>query len=532
MKYKSLFLVILVFSLKFSFGQKSFKSAEKAFQQGQFFDALEDYKKANAEAKAEDQKALISFKMGECYRFTGDYKQAEECYANAVKANYTDNKVLLYLADAKKSLGKYDDAMVDYGAYQKAEPSDKEGKDGAKSCELAKKWYTNPTRYKVENVGSINTAEPDFFPSYADKKYNKLYFISSRSGVTGKNINPVNGKTASDIFETQLEKNGSWSTPVPLPELINTKEIEEGGAVTKKADLLFFTRSADLANSQLWISNKVGPVWGEPVKMEFCVETSQYLSPSISDDGMTLLFASNMPGGQGGNDIWMSQYDKGTKKWGAPVNLGPEINTPGDDNYPFIHDDGTLYFSSTGRLGMGGLDIYKAEQKESNQWANVTNMRYPINSGGDDFGIVFEGNKDKGFLSSNREGTKGGVDIWSFMLPPLLFSIEGTVNDCPLKKPIAGISVKLVGSDGSMVETKTDATGNYKFVENASVRCVSANTAYMISIVNGPSMGYLNNETVTKVSTMGVDANKNFKQDFCLSPLPAEKVEEVIENEK
>ncbi|MBA3706873.1 MAG: PD40 domain-containing protein, partial [Bacteroidetes bacterium] len=412
MKNKTFFLVILLFSLKLSLAQKDFKSAEKAVQQGHFFDAMEDYKKAYNESKKEDQKPFISFKVAECYRLMGDYKEAEEWYTKAVKANYTDSKALFYLGEVKKAQGKYAEATVDFTSYQTASPTDKGGQDALKSCELAQMWKDKPTRYKVESVTTINTVENDFFPTYADKKYNRLYFISTRTGALGKGLDPANGKLCGDIFDAQMEKNGNYSAAVPLPEPINTKEIEGGCLVTKKADMLFFSRSADKTNSQLWFANKVGLVWGEPEKINFCVETSNYLAPSISDDGLTLLFASNLPEGQGDNDIWMSKYDKATKKWGPPTNLGPDINTPENDNYPFIHDDGSLYFSSTGRLGMGGLDIYKAEYKGEDKWANITNLKYPINSAGDDFGIIFEGNKEKGYLSSNREGSKGGLDIW------------------------------------------------------------------------------------------------------------------------
>jgi peptidoglycan-associated lipoprotein len=233
-----------------------------------------------------------------------------------------------------------------------------------------------------------------------------------------------------------------------------------------------------------------------------------------------------MPGGQGENDIWMSKYDKKNKKWGDPINLGTEINSAGNDVNPFIHDDGTLYFSSNGHLGMGGLDIFRAEKKGEDQWGNVTNMKYPINSAGDDFGIVFEGKKERGYLSSNREGTHGADDIWSFVLPPLLFTIDGVVTDCGYsKESIEGVTVKLVGSDGSSVETKTDAAGYYKFAENGSTRYVNPNTSYVITVIAGDAktslakLGFLNSSEKAKETTVGVEEAKTFKHDFCLSPI-------------
>ena len=152
-------------------------------------------------------------------------------------------------------------------------------------------------------------------------------------------------------------------------------------------------------------------------------------------------------------------------------------------------------------------------------------MKFPINSAGDDFGIVFEGKKERGYLSSNREGTKGADDIWSFVLPPLLFTIEGDVSDCKYKETIEGVTVKLVGSDGSSVETKTDAAGHYKFAENGSARYVNANTSYVITVVAGDAKtqqapnGFLNSSDKAKETTVGVEEAKTFKHDFCLPPV-------------
>jgi peptidoglycan-associated lipoprotein len=178
---------------------------------------------------------------------------------------------------------------------------------------------------------------------------------------------------------------------------------------------------------------------------------------------------------------------------------------------------------------MGGLDIFRAEKKGEDQYANVSNMKYPINSAGDDFGIVFEGKKERGYLSSNRETTKGADDIWSFLLPPLLFTVEGDVTDCKYKETIAGVTIKLVGSDGSSVETKTDAAGHYKFAENGAARYVNPNTTYIISTAVDKDVktaqaprGFLNSSEKAKETTVGVEEAKTFKHDFCLVPIEKE----------
>jgi peptidoglycan-associated lipoprotein len=533
-------LAIILFFSTTAVAQKNFsKDADKAFDNQEYFNAIELYKKAYTKIKKKDEKARNIFMTAECYRMINDNKQAEAWYIKAIKANYPDPKATLYLADSKKAQEKYNEALIEYNNYKKLVPSDPRGEDGAKSCELAQKWKDAPTRYKVENLAQINTKDPDFSPMYADKKYNKIYFTSMRPGVTGSTIDQTNGELYSDIFESSMDKNGKWSTPVALPEPINTKDNEGLSTISKKGDMLIFTRCLVEKNkqmfNQLWMATKKGNVWGDPVKIAFCIDTLKYASPSLSADGTTLFFSSNMPGGQGvdntTNDIWYSKYDKKGAKWGTPVNLGPGINTPGNDVFPFIHDDGTLYFASNGHLGMGGLDIFRAEKKGEDQWANVTNMKYPINSAGDDFGIVFEGKKERGYLSSNRETTKGADDIWSFVLPPLLFAIEGDVTDCQFKETVSGVTVKLVGSDGSSVETKTDAAGHYKFAENGTARYVLPNTTYNIILSVGPEVkteqatrGFLINSEKSKAkeTTVGVEEAKTFKHDFCLDPIKGE----------
>ncbi len=531
-------LVALFVTVAFSanvMAQKNFNAdADLAFQNKQYFNAIELYKKAYTKAKKKEEKANIIFVIAECYRLTGDTKQAEAWYIKAIKANYTNPLAKLYLADSKKAQEKYDEALIEYANFQTDVPGDIRGENGTKSCELATKWKNNPTRYKVENMTLINSKDPDFCPTYADKKYNKLLFTSMRPGVTGGGMDGTLGEFFSDIFETQMDKNGRWSTATPLLPPINTPDNEGLTTVTKKGDMLFFTRCITAKNinalNQIWFSAKKGNAWGEPEKLPFCTDTNKFASPSVSNGGTILLFASDMPGGQGENDIWMSTFDKKDKKWGPPVNLGPDINTAGNDVYPYLHDDGTLYFSSDGHLGMGGLDIFRAEKKGKGAWSGVTNLKCPLNSAADDFGIIFEGSKERGYLSSNREGTKGADDIWSFVLPPLLFAITGQITDCKNKDGVEGAVVKLLGSDGSSVQTKTDAEGKYKFAENGNSRFVNSNTSYVITsdvgkevVTKKATNGFVNSSSKLKVTTVGVEDARTFKGlNFCLVPIEKE----------
>lgn len=534
MKNLKTLALTMALALAFSTGayaQKNFsKDADKAFDQKEYFNAIELYKKAYSKAKKKEDKALILFKTAECYRYIGDTKQQEAWYAKCIKAKYSDPKAILYLANAKKAMAKYDEALIEYNNYKKEVPSDPAGEDGAKSCELAQKWKDSPTRYKVENMAQINSKQADFGPAYGDKKFQTLYFTSTREGATGGKIDAGLGQVFSDIFETKVDKNGKWSTPTPLIPPVNTPDNEGGSTVNRKMNTLYFTRCGTTKNMeakcQLFIATKQGTSWAKEVKIAFCVDSFTFGHPSISPDEQVLYFSSDMPGGFGGKDIWISTYDKKAKGFGKPVNAGPSVNTQGDEMYPFISDDGFLYFSSNGLIGMGGLDIFKAEKK-GDKWTNVANMKSPINSAADDFAIIFEGKKDKGYFSSNREGGKGGDDIYSFVMPPLLFALEGVVTDCKYKVAVENVTMRLVGSDGTNVEAKTDKAGYYKFAEIGNARYINPNTSYVITTesVGAKSekiAGYLNSTEKGKITTVGEMESKTYKQDFCLTPAETE----------
>lgn len=509
-----LILSILFMSLVATAQKNYTKDADQAFRSEEYFKAIELYKKASTKEKKKAAKAAIIFKIAESYRNINDMKQAEVWYTKAITAKYPDPIAILHLADAKKANGKYNEALTEYNNYKTLVPSDPRGEDGAKSSELAQKWKDNPTRYSVENVVQINSKYSDFSPAYADKKYNTIAFSSTREGSTGSEADPVTGENFSDVYETKVDKKGKWSTPVPLGEAVNSKINEGAVSINKKQTAIYFTRCDFKKNGQLGCSilrsEKKGTSWGDATAVKLFADTITVGHPAITKDEDKLFFASDMEGGQGGKDIWYVTYDKKAQTYGAPVNLGSPVNTPGDEMYPYVHDDGTLYFSSNGHLGMGGLDIFRAD-KSGDNFSNVTNLKFPLNSSADDFGIIFEGTKERGYLTSAREGGKGSDDIYSFVLPPLLFTLQGVIKDVDTQAPIAGATVKLVGSDGSSVEVKSGANGGYEFAQNGSARYVNPNTSYTVSAIAEKYLG--DKGTFT---TVGLEAATNFTKDLSL----------------
>ncbi len=524
-------IAIMAFVFSVSAQKNYLKDADMAYENHQYFNAIELYKQAYTKVKKADAKSRILFRTGDAYHQINDLKGAETYYSKAIKAKYSDPIAILNLADVLKAQQKYPEAIVEYNNYKKEMPSDVRGENGVKSCELAQQWKdaknTPETRLKVEPMNLLNSKESDFSPAYADKKYTSLIFTSTRQGATGS-IDVTNGQNHSDLYEAKLDKNGKWSTPAPLATTILSKMNEASVSISKKGDVMFMTRCPEakgkVLKCQLYVCKKQGPSWAEPEPLPFNVDSVAFAHPAINVAGDVLYFTSKLAGGYGGKDIWMSTYSKKDKTWGQPVNLGPSINTSGDEMYPYMADDDkTLYFSSNYHLGMGGLDIFKAEKATDGKFTKAPeNLKSPMNSAGDDFGIIFEGKKIKGYFTSNREGGKGSDDIYSFILPPLNFNLTGTVVSDENNEPVQNASIHLKGSSGDMFEFNTGADGKYNFK-------LKENTSYEVTVATGKTtasksytLGFLANKDMGKLTTVDENESKDFVKDFALTPVKAE----------
>ena len=219
--FTSLSLAIAL-SLNVSAQKGASKDADKAFASFQYYNAIELYKKAATKEKNKTKRAEIIYKTAECYRLVGDSKQSEVFYAKALKAKYPDPIAQLQYAEAIKSNGRYNDAIIEFDKYKALAPSDARGDMGSKSSADAQKWKDNPTRYQVNNVAQINSGSYDFSPTFVDKKFTTLYFTSMREGSTGNSTDGTIGQSFSDIYEVKIDKKGKWNTPTPLDKVINS----------------------------------------------------------------------------------------------------------------------------------------------------------------------------------------------------------------------------------------------------------------------------------------------------------------------
>jgi len=513
---QSFILFLLLFSVSFAFGQnKDYQKGEDAFKFEEYWTAIEHFKVAYSKYNDPVKKCELIFKIALCYRSLHESKEAELWFKKTIKVKYPDPLAVLYYADALKMNGSFEEAIIEYNNFAKLVPGNKRADIGVKSCELASKWIKKPTRYTVENMAFFNSKDQDFCPVYAKKNYKVLYFTSNRAGSSGNQIHAVTGAGFFDLWETSQDRKEKFSEPKPIEGVtINTPDDEGASSLNLKGNTLYFTRCRVdkklILGCKIYSASRKGVSWGDVAEIIIngAVDSTSIGHPSISDDEMVLYFSANLPGGYGSRDIWMIKRDKKNGPWNPdPINVGPEINTPGNEMFPFIRNNGKLYFSSDYHIGMGGLDIFEATPDPKTSKYKILNLKYPINSNADDFGIIYEGETERGFFSSNRKGGKGGDDIYRFYLPPLQFNISGIIKDCKTDEIVIGAKILLKGSDGTSSEMFSEADGSYKFILNA-------NTDYQVFVSKEKFLSGNSGE-----STKGLEINKDFKLDICIDAI-------------
>jgi peptidoglycan-associated lipoprotein len=468
-------LTILLFFPIFLFAQSTqpikpyqldLDKADLAFISKKYNTAAQLYQKVYPKIKEEEEKQKVLFKIADSYRNSNNFKQALKWYEELLNTKYPDPNILYSYGQLLKNYERYDDAARAFYDYNFEVPEDKRGLDAQKTCAIASQWKANPLKYKVENVSAINTDQSDFAPFYSQ---GKIIFTSTRKECQGNEIFEWTGQKYSDLFESSFNGN-SYGKPVALKAL-NTNYNEGVAWFDTTYSSVYFTQcnGADGKglNCKIYVSYFQNNTWILPTVLPFNSDSFSCGHPAFSMDGKRMYFSSDMPGGFGGKDLWYLSYDQVKNTWGNPVNLGSTVNSIEDEMFPFVDEKGEIYFSSKGRIGMGGFDLFVTGDS-AGMFKEARNLQYPINSGGDDFSISFVPESKRSadgayaFFSSNRVGGIGDDDIYSIAPKPLVVLAKGVVYDRETGNPIAGAQVKsLLANAKVLSEPKTNDKGQF-----------------------------------------------------------------------
>jgi len=517
----------------------SLSKADDAKKRMEYKYAADLYTQAAPNVKDKEEAQRAREEAAFCYRMANEYEKAIKAYEKVLKKAPKNTEALYQLGNLNMKVAgdcnktALQEARTYFTKYLEEVPNDDKVKLKLAGIDSAERWRTEipNSRWKVTNFKIVNTKGMDYSPMIASKKDDVLYFSTDREGgVAKKKIYLQTGNSYSDMWYVKGKRDKKknvmkWEKPVVALGTINTKFNDGSCVFDRKYSTIYYTQcnGADGKSvpCKLYQAKLNGTEWAEEQVLGFCVDdTFDYGHPALSDDGKTLYFSSNRPDGKGGYDIWCVTYNQRAKSWGEPFNLGDSINTEKDEMFPYYNShDRALYFSSNGHLTMGGLDILRTEGSGT-EWTAPENLKAPLNSGGDDFGITFDNsNPDHGFFTSNRCEGKGNFDIYEFNVSPLVIEIEGYVYECVApetvppahntNKPLKNSVITITNDkDSTKIIVKTDEKGYYGKIK------LKEKTNYEINCDNR-ELYYFDAMPVQR-TTRGIKNSTVLRQDFCL----------------
>ncbi len=476
------------------------RKGDQLFEKGRFFQSESKFDKAYDKSDDHDFKSEVAFKAGLCFEKINQTKKAARWYKKTMRRRDSFPEALIRLAQVEIKNGNIEAAEETYAIYKDFVPENLRGDEERliQVFERIKEWKENPQAYRIRPMDNLNTRASEFAPLYYSGDTNIIIFTSTRRNGIGSKKDGVTGDRFSNIYrsaytnevkrniknkrgklintKTVIKDEYAWQKPVSIGDSINSLSNDGAACMNLETNQFYFTSSRQVdgkdRGAKIYSVSMQNDNFGEMKKLTFVPDSLSVGHPSLSSDSKTLYFASDMAGGYGGNDIWMVKSENG--EWGSPVNLGIDINSEKNEIFPYIRDNGMLYFSSDRLDGMGGLDLYAA--KLNNGVWDVKNMQYPINTIADDFSIVFQDGENKGLFASSRK--KGNDDIFSFekmTIDPTLVQItEGQIS---FDEGLANrnIKVKVETDKGIKTNVKLDRKGKFKL-------SIHADTKYTITV--------------------------------------------------
>lgn len=538
MKRINIFLTVFLLALSISaFSQV--KKANKHFELFEYAEAIPYYLKA-VDSDNSNERSISVQRLADCYRMTRNFAEAKKWYEQALTVPNADPINYFYLGQSLRSLGMYNEAADAFAAFNQALPDSLNGERNYQYCIDIQQWLDLPEQAHVFNVEKINSEYSDFGPVF----YNgELVFTSDRpKDVLDKNVYGWTNFGYLNLYSSVPEYSGNFWGALKEPQFMDRdfNLLYHDGPVCFSSDFsqVYITRTTTkhakkekgkMKTYLLQIYSAEVDRDGNVSKYKaFPFNSDEYsvAHPALSPGNHQIIFSSDMPGGFGGADLYVSTLVDG--KWTEPKNLGANVNTEANEVFPYWADDSLLYFSSEGHLGYGGLDIFRSELSGSG-WSDPENLKTPINSPSDDFGMVLDENASRGFFSSNRPEGKGADDIYAFEKlktatkkqpvvqkerPQSGLWIHGFVKDKSSLEPIPEATVFMLLPNGEEVMVlKTDEDGGY----NAPVEYDE------LYVVKAMKNGYIHDASMFRTPDEGV-SDFTVPQDLLLSKLEVNQV--------
>lgn len=493
-----LFCMTITFLVTSCSSERYLKRGDAYTAIGEYFLAADAYKTAYSKTSTKERtlRGHIASKLAESYRHIGQTAKAAAAYRNTIRYKAATNSDSLQLARVLLQLGDYKQAQNLFQELPEIKEYNLLIKNGLTSSIKAPENKKKGSKYTVKKMDVFQSRRAEYCPAFADENGEILYFTSTRNEATGNDLSGITGMKAGDIFMTRKDDKGKWSRPQPVQGELNSM-FDEGACCFSPDGRTMYLTICETHNTlprraRIATSLRSDATWSKPQFITLTTDTlSSVAHPAVSPDGQWLYFVSDMPGGEGGLDIWRVRIT--THGFGGVENLGKPINTPGNEMFPTFRPNGDFYFSSDGHVGMGGLDIYMAQYDEQLAKWQITHPGYPLNSQGDDFGMTFESSHNRGFFSSNRNDHSGRDHLYSFEHEELTKTIRGWVYEKDgYELPQA--QVYLVGNDGTNRRMALKSDGSFTYQATPGVSYVMLATC----------KGYLNHKETITIDTVSV----------------------------
>lgn len=501
------------------------KKGDKFYALGEYHDAAQQYKKAYSSTPPKERatRGKRALKLADSYRRINYTQRAIAAYNNAIRYKQTDSLTHLYLGMQLLKNGNYKGAEKAFTEALDSLPGNKLAKTGLQSAKMAPKWKEEGSQYTVKRENFFNSRRADYSPMLTGDDYEQLFFTSTRNQAQGDELSGITGTKNGDIFVAYKDENGKWLKPEVIDTELNSAFDEGACSFTPDSRTMYLTQCLTDPSypryATICTSQRSDAAWGKSTPLQITKDTlSSYAHPAVSPDGEWLYFTSDMPGGQGGLDIWRVRLT--ASGLGGVENLGTPINTEGDEMFPTFRPNGDLYFSSNGHPGMGGLDIYIAipndeetdkdgeEKKDAAVAYTIEHPGYPLNSQGDDFGMTFNGLLNEGFFSSNRGDAKGWDHIYSFVNPEIVQTVKGWVYEQDGYE-LPNALVYMVGNDGTNLKLNVKGDGSFE-------QKIKPNVDYVLL---GTCKGFLNHKEQLRVEP--VEESQEYVLQFPLASITA-----------